>query len=150
MQTRKITHREVGGAAFAFVMHGDGPRVRFYLRAFGRAWRVKGWRMTAVRPEMLWAMKAIQNRRNWAKPAIIAPDGSTVCGRDAEGRTVYTRTLREWQRVPKVDENGERVWREHSETGEPMYPLMALQAVVREQRFVLEHGGSNNVYVQEV
>jgi hypothetical protein len=67
--------------------------------------------------------RSVLDRVKPIKSDLIPPAGSTTYGTTPDGRIIYQRTMQRGRAVPKLDAEGNRVWRKHPLTGEPLLPV---------------------------
>lgn len=78
---------------------------------------------------------------------LIPPQGAEPAGVTDDGKHQLYKLKRKMARgVPRMDPaTGERMWRKHGVTGEPLYPLSRPEIYEEELLFYLESDGQGNV-----
>ena len=77
---------------------------------------------------------------------MIPPAGSVPAGITPDHRQIYSLTRARSKSVPKVDpKTGERIWRKHPLTGEPLLPVRRAELYSETILFTLEDEKNGNV-----
>jgi len=73
------------------------------------------------------------------------PVGAVAAGTTPDGRQVYRLTGKRSKSQPKLNDEGDQIWRKHPLTGEPLIPLREPVIYDHEELFILEDQGNGNV-----
>ena len=83
------------------------------------------------------------------KMELIPPRGAEVegvfrrPGSPHDGRIIYTETVLDVEATkasatPKLDSQGNEIWKKHSTTGEPLYPILVKTTKYKDIRYILQ------------